>query len=422
MSIGLFFRLLIESVTFALRTLWLNKLRTFLSVLGITVGIFSIILVFTLTDSMEKNVRNSVESLGTDVVFVQKWPWEFGEDYPWWKYMNRPTASKSEEVYLSKRLSDIAYTTFQIRMMPTNLKFASNAVEGVYMMGVGYEWNKIRSIELQNGRYFTEEESAAGHATCIIGAALANGLFGEMDPIGRIIKAKSKKLKVVGVFKKEGESLLQGTSLDNQMVVPVMYARNLVNLDDDRLEPTVMVKAKEGTTLLELEQEVRGKMRAIRKLKPGEADNFALNKITLISKGLDSFFGVMGIAGWIIGGLATLVGGFGIANIMFVSVQERTQQIGIQKSLGARNSFILFQFLVESITLTLIGGVLGILLVYGVTQLTQSGEGAKLVISLSYKNIILGTFMSIGIGIVFGIIPAYSASRLSPVEAIRSGI
>jgi putative ABC transport system permease protein len=420
MKFSLFVRLSFESVVFALQALWLNKLRTFLSVLAITVGIYAIILVFTVTDSMQYNIKSSFESLGSDVIFVQKWPWEFGSDYPWWKYMNRPNARYNEQKQIAAKLAGISESAYTITMMPGSVKFASNSVSGVAMAAVSHQWNMVRSFEIAAGRYFTEEESAAGRNVVIIGDAIANGLFDKINPIGRIVRIKSKKLRVIGVFKQEGESLVQSASLDNQMIVPINYARNVVDVDDERLNPTLLVKAIKNISLDEVEQELKGSMRNVRKLKPGQDDNFALNRITMITKGLEQFFGVLSIAGWVIGGFSILVGGFGIANIMFVSVKERTNQIGIQKSLGAKRSFILTQFLAESVTLTLLGGLFGILGVFGTSFILTHAFGFN--VFVSFGNFMLGTLISVSIGIIFGILPAWSAARLNPVEAIRSNM
>lgn len=420
MNASIYLTLFKESLSFALYSLWTNKLRSFLSLLGITVGIFSIILVFTLTDSMEKNIKSSIESLGSDVVFVQKWPWAFGEDYPWWKYMNRPNPQFKELDYINRKLNDLAIPAYTINLLPSTLKYYGNSLSNVNIQAVSHQWSSLRAIEFSSGRYFNEDESSAGRSVALIGSAISDGLYGAMDPIGKFIKVKGKKLKVVGVFKREGESLLASTSLDNQMIIPINYARNIVDIDDNRLNPTLMVKPRLGVAFEEVESELKSVMRSARKLKPKDEDDFALNKITMISQGLDIFFGVITKAGWFIGGLSILVGGFGIANIMFVSVKERTNQIGIQKSLGAKGYFIMSQFLFEAIVLTFIGGALGMLIVWLLTITLSGSIGFN--IFLSASNVLLGSVISISIGIVFGLLPAVKAAKLDPVEAIRTGI
>lgn len=412
-------RLMGEGVLFAFQSLWLNKLRSLLSVLGITIGIFCIILVFTITDSMVGNIKTSIQSLGNDVVFVQKWPWTFGPEYPWWKYMNRPQPKKEDLEKLDKKIGHMAYSAFMANLAPRTIEWNSNAAAGVSITAVSYSYKEVKKIEFQNGRYFTESESRGGRAVALIGASLATSLFGDGDPVGKTIDMKGRKLRIAGVFKKEGESML-GNSLDNQLMIPMEYAMGFANLDQDNRNPTILVKGKEGVGLDQLENELQGDMRAIRHIKPQDEPNFALNKITLLTETLQGFFTALTLAGWLIGGLSILVGGFGIANIMFVSVKERTNQIGIQKSLGAKNNFILLQFLSESVVLSLLGGFIGILLVWLLTLAFKNAMPFE--VSLGLNNILTGTFVSIIIGVVFGIIPAYNGSKLDPAEAIRTGI
>jgi putative ABC transport system permease protein len=413
----LFLRLLGESSIFALQALWLNKLRTFLSVLGITIGIFSIITVFTVVDSLEKNVRESVESLGNDVVFIQKWPWIFGPNYPFWKYMNRPAARLSEYAQLAKSPNIAGTSCLVINWGNRTLKYNNSNVTGINIIAATHEYDKVRNFEFEKGRYFTQIESEAGRNNIILGSKVAEGLFGTLDPIGKQVLLKGLKMRVIGVLKKEGESLLE-ISMDNVAMIPYVFALKLIGKNNDRLEPTIMVKADDNVPLEFLESELRGKMRSIRKLSPREEDDFALNKITLISQQLTQTFKIINVAGGIIGLFSILVGGFGIANIMFVSVKERTNIIGIQKSLGAKNYFILLQFLVEAIVLSLIGGLMGLLLVFLGTFAASSVFGFA--VTLSMSNIIVGVSVSAIIGLVSGFIPAWSASRLDPVDAIRS--
>ncbi|MBL0047578.1 MAG: ABC transporter permease [Bacteroidetes bacterium] len=409
-------KIILESFRFAYHALVSNKLRTFLSLLGITIGIFAIISVFTVVDSLEANVRKSVASLGSNVVFVQKWPWAFGGDYPWWKYLNRPTPQLDEVPEIQHR-SDMAAAVCFIVNANKTVKYHNNSVENADITGVSHEYYQVQSFELSEGRYFTEAESNSGKPYALIGVTLAESLFGESNALGKRIKLFGREATIIGLFKKEGESMM-GNSTDNMVLLPVRYLSNFVDLRSDRLDPFIMVKAKEGIAVDELKFELTGIMRSIRKLKPLADDDFALNEISLLSSGFDSIFAVIGMAGWIIGGFSIIVGGFGIANIMFVSVKERTNLIGIQKSLGAKNYFILIQFLIESVVLCLIGGIIGLLIIYGGTLLVNNL--ADMEVALTRSNIVLGLTISVLIGIISGFIPAYSASQLDPVEAMRS--
>lgn len=405
-----------ESLLFAWQSLTGNKLRSFLSLLGITIGIFAIILVFTIVDGLESNIRGSVQSLGNNVVYIQKWPWSFGPDYPWWKYINRPTPQYYELDELQKRCKTTEAIAYRIGARRT-VKYKSNSIQNAVVAGISQDFYRIKSFELSAGRYFTQNETDAGYRLVLIGAEIARGLFEDEDPIGKQIKIAGQKATVIGVIKKEGESML-GNSFDYQLIIPFNFARYIIDTRSERSDPTIYVKARPHISNAEMMDELTGILRGLRRLKPGAEPNFALNETSLISKAFDALFDIIGTAGWIIGGFSILVGGFGIANIMFVSVRERTNLIGIQKSLGAKNIFILFQFLSESVLLSTIGGFFGLLLTYIITELGKDAIGMD--IGLTATNIILGFTISVLIGIISGFIPAYGASQLDPVEAIRT--
>ena len=408
-------RLFSESLRFAWHAIVNNKLRTFLSLLGVTIGILAVISVFTIVDSLERNVRDSINKLGSDVLYIQKWPWgpSDGGEYKWWDFMSRPEVDISEMRKLSAK-SQKAQSIAFMNSAKRTLKNGNNSIEGVDVFAVSYDWKDIRNFDLTDGRYFTEQEIESGKNQVIIGTNVARALFNNSDSYGEIIKIRGEKALVIGVFSVEGEDIT-GNSLDNSAVVPVTFGQRLMN--KRRSDPTIIAKAKVGVSIEEMKDELSGIMRSIRRLKPTMPNNFAMNEISLISNQLDGLFSVIGLAGWIIGGFSILVGGFGIANIMFVSVKERTKLIGIQKSLGAKNSFILYQFLFESVFLCLIGGVLGLLLVFILTGVINNFSDFGII--LTFENVLLGLSVSAIIGIVSGIVPALSASKLDPVEAIR---
>ncbi|WP_421939431.1 ABC transporter permease [Pedobacter sp.] len=411
------FRLIGESFRFAFDALRQNKLRTMLSLLAITIGIFTIIAVFSAVDTFRNKLQASVDKLGSNTIYVQKWPWSFSDNYPWWKYMNRPQPSQRDFTALRERMENAQGITFEISTNDRTIKYRSSSVEGISIWAASQDFNKTWNFELQDGRYFTENESNNGSPVCIMGADIAEGLFNGDSPIGKQVQILGRRLTVVGVFKKEGEDML-GTSLDKNVNVPINFAKGVLDVQSDRYGPQITVRGTDQVSLEEVESELRGLMRSIHRLKPGEEDDFALNKTTIISNQLDTMFNMVNIAGWVIGGFSILVGGFSIANIMFVSVKERTNIIGIQKSLGAKNYFILLQFIFESITLCLMGGVLGLVLVYLGTLILEQAADVKVVLDLA--NINLGVWISVVIGTISGFWPAYSASRLDPVEAIRS--
>jgi putative ABC transport system permease protein len=410
----LFVRLLRESVLFAYQSVISNKLRTFLTLLGITIGIFAIISVFTILDSMEAEVRNSISSLGENVVRVEKWPWLFGPNYPWWEFIKRPEANLNDyrEIKQRSKLSDVVCFSSSVNR---SIKNGSNYIESVTVMMNTHEYFDIKPIEFEKGRYFTPFESELGRNCCVVGFQIANQLFPNQDPVGKEIKMAGHKLTIIGVARKMGSDIV-GESLDEAILIPFYYGRQLFDLH--RIGTHIKVRAMPGVSVTNLMEELRMIIRSERRLGPMEKDNFALNQASVLSKMFDTIFGVIDLAGWIIGGFSILVGGFGIANIMFVSVKERTHIIGIQKACGAKKYVILVQFLFEAMILSLAGGIIGLLMVFGGTLLVNSSSDFTIVLTVG--NVVRGLVVSGVIGIVSGFAPAWTAARLNPVEAINT--
>lgn len=405
-------KLIRESYLFAIHEIKVNKVRTLLSLLGITIGIFCVISVLSVFDSMEKKIKTSIESLGDNVLYIQKWPWLFTSNYPWWKYINRPVPTLNELKAIQERSLSCGAAAF-ISGTSRTVKSDRRSLKDVTVMAVSHDYEKLRTLELAEGRYFSPLESSAGRNVVLLGSEIAGKLFEDQSAAGKSIKIYGRRAEVIGVFKKEGNNL--GESLDQQVMVPVLYAKNLLDIDRDG---AIVVKPRDGIPKEELKDEITGIMRSLRKLRPGAEDNFAINEISVISNKFDEFFTIMSLIGWVIGGFSLLVGGFGIANIMFVSVKERTNIIGIQKALGAKNYFILLQFLFESVFLSLLGGLSGLLIIFLLSLLATYALDFELMLSLG--NILLGLSVSILIGLLSGIIPSWSASRMDPVEAMRS--
>lgn len=411
-------RLTFESFRFAWNALRSNLLRTTLSLLGVTIGIFAIIGVFTIVDSLEKSIKDSLDFLGSNNINVEKWPYGLGDGpYPWWKYMKRPQATYEEYEFLAENAKNYLAITIAAYRDNVIVKQRNNSTRGT-MIGASYQHKDVYEIPIETGRYFSQLEADAARNVVILGSRVAKDLFPYSTPIGKDISIRGLKYYVIGVVKEEGEGFLGMPSNDDHIFVPYKSMMKVYYSGArDGLESSITVKGTPTDIgLVELENELKGLMRIKRGLKPAQEDNFALNRPEAIVNFIGSAFDVLGVAGWVIGSFSILVGGFGIANIMFVSVKERTNIIGIQKSLGAKNYFILFQFLFEAIFLSIIGGGTGIFFVY----LLSFAELGSLELQLTLGNVVLGLGVSAVIGMASGIIPAATASRLDPVIAIRS--
>jgi putative ABC transport system permease protein len=416
-------RQIFESFRFAWQALQSNLLRTILSLLGVTVGIFLVISVLTIVDSLEKNIKDSLNFLGTGVIYIEKWPFvaENNGEYTWWEFWRRPNASYSEFKFLRDNLKHQKGISIFAGKGNLTIKRNSNSISQIRLVGGAQGYNDIFEVNVENGRYFTPEEVEAGRNIALIGYEVAQALFpNDALPIGESIKIKNLKYTVIGVIKKEGQSFMGTPSNDYAVIIPYQAFRKLFQTGTgvwNEQTSRIGIKGFENDIgLVELENEVRGMLRVRRGLRPTEKDNFAMNRPEAIMRVIGDVFDVVGVAGWIIGGFSILVGGFGIANIMFVSVKERTPIIGLQKSLGAKNYFILFQFVFEAIFLSLIGGLAGLFFVYLFTFIPFG----SLVVTLTRENIILGLGVSSVIGLVSGIVPAAVAARLDPVTAIRA--
>jgi len=413
-------RLVWESLIMAIQSVIVNRLRAMLSLLGITIGIFAIIAVFTIVDSLETNIRESVNSLGSDVIYIEKWPWappEGENEYPWWKYMNRPLASLDEFEFIKEK-SRYSRNVCFLSAVGRRIEYKNSNVEGATVFGVTDGFKDIRSFEVEDGRYFSPIESKAGRNVVVIGSKIAQDLFQGTNPVGKLIDLMGRKVQVIGVLEKEGKGTFDAFILDEVVILPLEYYRGFIDIRSDMANPQIWVQAKRKVSVEELTFEVTQLLRSYRRLQPSEEDNFALNQTSIINNQLDQLFAVLKIAGFFIGIFSIIVGGFGIANIMFVSVKERTHIIGIQKALGAKKYFILLQFLFESIMLSVAGGIIGLLIVFiGASIISMTGD---FTVTLTMDNIVMGIGISSLIGLVSGIFPAWQGARMDPVVAINS--
>ena len=411
-------RLMYESVSFAFASLKGDKFRTFLSLFGVSIGIFSIVTVFTVVDALRANVATGLSAFGSDVVYIQKFPMtlEEGEtEYKIWEYMARPNVTYEEFLFLKANTKNTEAIVFATDASLT-AKYNRNSFGGANIYAHTYEWDKVSSFELESGRYFSASEMQSSSPVVILGSAVAETLFQGEEPLNKTIKVGGSNVRVIGVMKMVGESMVSFIDNDNSILVPYTFAGNL--FDVKRYGGLVIAAPKVDVDREEFIQELRQLMRAIRRLPPKEKDNFSVDQMTFLLDMVDDIFSGITMAGWIIGGFSILIGGFGIANIMFVSVKERTNLIGIQKSLGAKKYVIQTQFLTEAAFLALAGGAIGLLIVQ-LAVMVIGGSG-QFPITLSIGNILQGLVISSVIGIVAGFIPARNAANLNPVEAINS--
>lgn len=415
----IYLRLLSESFNFAINALKNNKLRTFLSLLGVTIGIFSIIAVLAAVDSLEKEIKGSLSSLDNSTIILMRF--KFGPtDVPSWKREQFPDVSYDEYQYLQRNMPDIEAISFSLNVPRETLKAGDKTITGVAILPITEGYYNIEALEFEKGRFFNESESVSGSPVIVLGNVLATNLFGDLDPMGKEVRLYGRKFEVIGVLEKEGANLF-GNSKDEFGILPANVARRIYGDNNRSSFPQITIKPEPYVDNAEFIAQVTQQIRNYRGLKPDEIDNFFVNQLQGFADLIDNITSQMNFIGLIISGFSLLVGGFGIANIMFVSVKERTNLIGIQKSLGAKNRFILFQFLFEAVILSVIGGLIGLFLVWlvsiGASMFTGDFEFV-----LSPWNMFLGTAVSAVIGLISGIIPAISASKLDPVEAIRTGM
>jgi putative ABC transport system permease protein len=415
----LLIRLIYESFSFAFGSLKANKLRTLLSLLGITVGIFAIVSVFTVIDSLERFIRESLDSMGSNMVYIQKWPWmppEGESEYPWWRYLNRPVPEFEETEEILRRANTVENAAFLFGFSRT-AQAGSDKMENVTIMATTHGMLDVWGLKVERGRYFTENEMRSGTPVTVIGAEIAEKLFPGLDPTNRDVKIQGIKFQIIGVYEKKGQDAF-GTSMDKNIHIPAVKSFYMTDIRNRDRGQTICVKSKPNVDNDKFVAELEGIMRNLHRLKPMEENDFALNEVSLVANQFDQFFVVFNMAGWIIGGFSILVGGFGIANIMFVSVKERTKIIGIQKSIGAKKYFILLQFIFEAVVLSVIGGIFGLILIFIGTIIV--GYVSDFTVVLTISNIITGLMISSVIGFIAGFMPARSAAKLDPVMAINS--
>ena len=396
-----------------------HKVRTLLSLSGVAFGIFCIIGVLAAVDSLEYAVQKDIKALGTNTVYIDKWEYAGGgSDYPWWKYVKRPSPKHEEMVLLKQKAPSALNVAMNISVGSSDLEFSDNKVSGVNYYGITEDFINIQPVEIGMGRYLQQSDFDRGSNSIIMGHIVAENLFGKPEKaVGQIISMKNgKKGLIVGLIKKQGKSIIGGWEYDNSILMSYDFLKTITL--EENANPVIMVQGKETVPMAQLKDELEGAMRSIRKLKPTQDDDFALNDIDAFSEFASGIFSGINKGGWAIAALSLVVGMFGVANIMFVTVRERTSQIGLKKAIGAKNRMILTEFLLESAFLCIMGGLLGLGGVFLITLASQAIFGFSIFISPNI--LVLAISICVIVGVMAGIIPASIAARMDPVVAIRS--
>ena len=397
-----------------------NKLRSSLSLIGIAFGIFCIIGVLATVGSLESKVQTDIQSLGSNTIYIDKWQYGGGDngDYPWWKYVNRPVP-KFEEVKFIKDKSTMAKHVSYFNQTNSNISYGNDQVNNVGIYCVSEEFADIQTIDIAYGRYLNATEFLRGNSVGVIGYEVAEQLFGKAErALDKTITFDGKKVIIVGVIKKQGQSFVGGYDYDHCVILAYRYYASIYDVNGMYTNAFIMVNGHDNIPTAALIDDLEGIMRQTRRLSPKEEDNFALNDINVFSQQVSGFFGSVNIGGWAIAGLSLIVGLFGVANIMFVTVRERTSQIGLKKAIGAKRKTILTEFLLESAFLCIIGGLIGLLMVWLLSLALSTVLPFPIVVA---PNIIILAFtLCIVLGILSGIIPASIAAKMDPVVAIRS--
>jgi putative ABC transport system permease protein len=405
-----------ESFRIAFAQIRANKLRSVLTGLGVIIGIVAVTLMGTAINGIDVSFQNSLAMLGDDIVYVEKWPWAGVED--WWNYQNRP-ALRIEHAEPLNRIIESTPNSELVVAVPvitrnTSVKFGANRLQGIQTIGTTADFTETSTFDFAEGRLFNDTENTSGRLVCVIGADVADTLFQGISPLDQTVEIGEQPFTVIGVLAKQG-SFLGLISFDNQVIIPINAFRRYFG---QRGGVQLRVKIADKTRMAEARDELTGAMRRVRAQLPGERDNFSINEQQLFKQQLDPIKRVIALAGLFITGLSLFVGAIGIMNITFVSVKERTKEIGTRKALGARRRTILLQFLIEAVSICLVGGLVGLAITFGICQ------GIRLAlptfpIVFSVGLVLVSMVVSVLTGIVSGFAPALGASRLDPVVALR---
>ena len=401
-----------ESLFTALRAVNANKLRSILTTLGIVIGITSVTAMATVINGIEEEFEKDMAELGTDVLYIEKWPWASGPGFKWWNYINRPEITADLVEVINKR-SKYAVAAVPVASTSRTVRFNENTLSGVRIQGASAAYPDVFTVSLGSGRYYNDVEDRTGRMVCVIGAGIASELFPIEEPIGKYIRVSGFRMQVIGVLEQKGSNAEGQDSDDMQVQIPFTAFKNSFGVAKRSI--SVRVKVGSSDYIEDARDELTGILRAARKLDARDENDFEINEQKSLREQLAPVKTTIYLIGIFLTALSLLVGGIGVMNIMFVSVKERTKEIGIRKAVGAKRRTILLQFMIEAITICLIGGVIGVLLAFGLIGLINLILPAVLPVS----TVAIAFIICVIVGVIFGLAPAWSAAKEEPIAALR---
>lgn len=401
-----------EGLLIALRAIRTQKLRSILTTLGIIIGILAVTLMATVVNGIENDFENEISEIGVDVLYVEKWPWVSGPGFKWWEYINRPriTADLADVINQKARMVTAAVPTTRTSR---TVVFAGQTLSSIPIQGVGASYPEVQPVDIEYGYFFTEFDARSARQVAVIGNEVAKNLFPVQDPLGKVISVGGHRVQVIGVMERKGSSADSPGSFDNDVIMPFSAFQKLFGTR--WRDVSIQVKAAPDVAVADVKDEITGVLRVARKLDARAENDFEINEQETLRAQVEPIKTTIYAIGIGLTALALLVGGIGVMNIMFVSVKERTREIGIRKAVGARRSTILMQFLIEAIIVCLVGGLIGILLSLGFVALIQMVLPA----TLDFDIVLIAFGICMAIGTLFGIAPAWTGANAEPIEALR---
>lgn len=402
---------IVESIRIALGAINANKLRSILTTLGIVIGITSVTAMATVINGIEQNFENELSELGADVLYIEKWPWATGPGFKWWKYINRPDI-RAELAEVIETQSRYAVAAVPVVNTSRAVRYGSKTLSGVSIEGAGPQYPEVFVVDLEAGRFYSDIEARAGRNVCVIGAQIASELFPVEEPIGKFVRISGIRFQVIGVLERKGSDA-EGQGSDMVVKIPISTFKNHFGLSERSVSVRVKVASSDDVDVAK--DELTGILRAARKQDAREENNFEINEQQSLREQLAPVKLTIYLIGVFLTALSLLVGGIGVMNIMFVSVKERTREIGIRKAIGARRRTILIQFLIEAIAICIIGGLLGVGLALMATALINAFIPAIMPLS----TVAIAFVICVLVGVIFGLAPAWTAAKSEPIEALR---